>query len=433
MPSRYGTECGVVPPRTKQGLIRHVMIGRSNVLKQVKIANYKSVEQMTIDLGRVNVFIGENGAGKSNILEAIAIAGAADAGKLDNEFLAARGVRVTNPEFMRSAFSSKKTSLPIEITMTGEDGTGFTYSLTNDGKPYSTWYNNTSIHGLASQPFMKDFSGLLTESLESLSASDRLEKLQELLDGLNAAIEHKEIANNSITFKINADYYSQNHLRIDSSVRDFLIYSPENSSLRIFEREAQVEPLGINGEGLLKLLMVMSHGVDLSGIDQIKSALRMLNWFEDFKLNDRDERTKMEIVDRFLDKSSGPFDQRSANEGFLFITFFFTLFASSLTPRFFAIDNVDASLNPKLAEAMTKHIVFLAKQNDKQVILSTHQPAVLDGLDLNDDDQRLFVISRSSKGKTKAVRYKKPLPPGYPRRMSELFLSGAIGGLPKSF
>jgi predicted ATPase len=403
------------------------------VLRQVKIANYKSIEEMTLDLGRVNVFIGENGAGKSNILEAIAIAGAADAGKLDNEFLAARGVRVTNPEFMRSAFSSKDPDSPIEVTMTGEKGASYTYSLTNDGRPYSTWKNNTSIRSVASEPFLNDFSGLIKTSLEELDDRERLIKLQELIDGMKAIIEKGESASNSFTFKLHADYHAQNHLRLDSSVKDFLIYSPENSSLRVFEREIQVEPLGINGEGLLKLLMVMSHDENQTDIDQIKCALRMLNWFEDFKLNDNEDRTKMEIVDKFLDRDVGPFDQRSANEGFLFITFFFTLFASSLTPRFFAIDNIDASLNPKLAEAMTKQIVTLAEHNNKQVILTTHQPAVLDGLDLNDDDQRLFIISRTSKGKTKAVRYTKPLPLGYPRRMSELFLSGTIGGLPKSF
>ncbi len=47
----------------------------------------KSVKYLKLKLGRVNVLIGENGCGKTNILEAVALASAAAEGKLDNEFL----------------------------------------------------------------------------------------------------------------------------------------------------------------------------------------------------------------------------------------------------------------------------------------------------------------------------------------------------------
>jgi len=68
----------------------------------------KSIENLSINLGRINVFIGENGCGKSNILEAITLASAATQNKLDNEFLTSRGVRVTIPQLMRSAFYDKR-------------------------------------------------------------------------------------------------------------------------------------------------------------------------------------------------------------------------------------------------------------------------------------------------------------------------------------
>ena len=70
----------VLPPepfsvRTKEPF----MIGR------IAIENYKSIESLTLDLGRVTVLIDANGSGKSNILEAIVLCSAA-ATKLDNEF-----------------------------------------------------------------------------------------------------------------------------------------------------------------------------------------------------------------------------------------------------------------------------------------------------------------------------------------------------------
>lgn len=408
------------------------------MLKQVRISNYKSIDDVIIDLGRINVFIGENGAGKSNVLEAIALAGAADAGKLDNEFLTTRGVRVTSPRFMRSAFTEEAGATPIKLTMIGEQGAEFTYSLTNDDKPYSTWQSSINISSAGSEDFVDKLAHILAQELGKLSEQERSKRTKDMLDAISTAVASVKAGNVESSSHVSVDFSfgeSEHSLfrRLGNSVNDFIIYSPENSALRTFAREGQIEPLGINGEGLLKLLAIMSRDVEAGSIDQVRTALRMLNWFENLHVVDADGQTRMDIVDRFLNKNIGAFDQRSANEGFLFITFYFTLFLSPLTPRFFAIDNVDASLNPKLCEEMTVHLTRLAREGDKQVILTTHQPAVLDGLNLNEDEQRLFIVSRSAKGRTKVKRFMKPLPEGYPRRMSELFLSGAIGGLPKSF
>jgi AAA15 family ATPase/GTPase len=57
------------------------------MIEKVKIENYKSVAELELELGRINVFIGENGSGKTNILEAIALWSAALTHKIDSEFL----------------------------------------------------------------------------------------------------------------------------------------------------------------------------------------------------------------------------------------------------------------------------------------------------------------------------------------------------------
>lgn len=43
----------------------------NDMFKRLAIKNFKSIIDLTIELGRVNVFIGANGMGKSNVLEAI--------------------------------------------------------------------------------------------------------------------------------------------------------------------------------------------------------------------------------------------------------------------------------------------------------------------------------------------------------------------------
>ena len=41
------------------------------MIQEIRIKNFKSVQKLKLELGRVNVLIGANGCGKSNILEAI--------------------------------------------------------------------------------------------------------------------------------------------------------------------------------------------------------------------------------------------------------------------------------------------------------------------------------------------------------------------------
>ena len=113
------------------------------MIRKVQITNFKSVADLELDLGRVNVFIGSNGSGKSNILEAISFASAAEQNKLDHEFLASRGIRVTEPEFMRSAFETGEgapVKAPIAIVAVGFDGFSEHYVLGSvKGPSYPRW------------------------------------------------------------------------------------------------------------------------------------------------------------------------------------------------------------------------------------------------------------------------------------------------------
>ena len=42
-------------------------------IKEISIRNFKALYDVTIEPGKVNVFIGANGSGKSTVLEAIGI------------------------------------------------------------------------------------------------------------------------------------------------------------------------------------------------------------------------------------------------------------------------------------------------------------------------------------------------------------------------
>ena len=230
------------------------------------------------------------------------------------------------------------------------------------------------------------------------------------------------------------NYYIDNILE-NIAIDRFLIFAPENTFLRRFEEETQIKPLGIRREGLFSHIVELVKKPEL--FKKINEHLKILDWFEGFDVpNDlMFTEKRLDFQDAFLKSGLQFIDQRSVNEGALYLLFYYTLFISDETPKFFAIDNIDNAMNPKLGRELIKTLAKLSKEHDKQAILTTHNPAILDGLNLNDDEQRLFVIYRNADGHTTAKRvFKKEMPEGVaPMPLSEMFLKGIIGGLPKNF
>lgn len=379
------------------------------MIERVHIKNFKSIYDLDINVGRVNLFIGENGSGKSNLLEALVFVSASQSNKLDNEFLVSRGLRLTEPVLMRSAFDEENSYKSIEISI-GRKKELEHYEFKNENSEYSKWKN------LSSQ--------LLINLIKQLNP----EKYEGSKENLISELSRLNITdiNESFLYEVSSLY----------NLKNFIIYSPENTALRIFEKEGQIQPLGINGEGLLKLLKVVNNYEDKSYINTIIESLQLFDWFEDIKISDEFSfgEQKLTIKDKYLYKE---IDQRSTNEGFLFILFYITLIVAKETPKSFAIDNIDASLNPKLCTKLMTIVCDLAKKYDKQIFLTTHNPAILDGIDLNDEEQKLFVVSRNKSGHTRmkniTAKDKPKSSNDEPLKLSEAFLRGYLGGLPKGF
>ena len=400
------------------------------MINKIRIKNFKSIEDLEFELGKLNVIIGANGSGKTNILEAIVMGAAASASKLDYEFLGNR-IRITSPEFMRNAFPNT-TEKEIQLKFYQENKEFF-YKLINDKNDYRKWIeiNRTNFQTETTQLLMDLISGdeNLLKELEDDDAKSFLASLNTIMK------KEKETLNEGfneiipvISNKIIKDEFSLNE------ISEFLIYTPELSYLRRFEEFSQITPLGVKGEGLFNLLkQVVSNKRKKKQITDIKDNLHLLDWFDDFDIpeNLMSNEFKIAIKDRFIKSELNFFDQSSSNEGFLYLLFYLVLFTSEKTPPFFAIDNIETGFNPKLCTELIKVLNRLSKKYKKQVIITTHNPAVLDGLNINDDNQRLFVARRNKKGKTQIERITQKTQSKM--RLSELWTKGFIGGIPDNF
>ncbi len=397
------------------------------MIDEITIENYKSIPKLKFSLGRLNVFIGANGAGKSNVLEAIAFGAAASGNKLGSEFLTSRGIRVSDPRLMKSAFEfSDGKNKPVKITFQ-RAGEQIEYVLENTMGKYAKWEMSSG------QDFkLTDLVAFLEEEEKKADTGGNSEMGLPLVKGLLALIKKETDKKNlNPILKVNPAVSALFNKRFPTDeIENFIIYSPENNRLRKFDEETQIEPLGIYGEGLFRLLLNMEP----DEISKIKHHLQLIDWFEDFSIpnNTLSNEMRINIVDRFINPDIDFFDHKSTNEGFLFLLFYVTLIISKYTPSFFAIDNIDNSLNPKLCRQVMESINTLSQEFDKQVMITTHNPSVLDGLNLDDPDQRLYVVFRNAKGMTRLKRIdNESFDTAGKVRLSEAFIRGYIGGLNK--
>lgn len=363
-----------------------------NMIETITVKNFKSITDMTLSLGNVNVFIGANGSGKSNILEAIAMVAAERSAQIEVNSMIQKGIRIAKPDLMISSFYGQPSNSTINVNISGTEGERIKYAVTNLAPEdiYSTWNAPWSTGARR---------GNIKEAVE------KTDKLREYLS-------------------------------------KYLIYSLSINALRGLTSDSLQYPLGLNGEGLDVLL----NNIPKEEIVQIKeSAKDYISWIEDIFF-DSEEIYKMQgyklgrsksnlyFRDKFMQKKNNLFSAENANEGALELLFYMTLFISRKTPDFFAIDNIENGLNPRLCRFLMKKICELAVKNGKQVLITTHNPAILDGLNLNDGSQRLYVVTRNDEGKTQAKRIQTKEQTSEQRMMlSEMWMKGLIGGVPYNF
>jgi len=127
-----------------------------------------------------------------------------------------------------------------------------------------------------------------------------------------------------------------------------------------------------------------------------------------------------------------------ASEGALYVTFLAVLALHPKAPALAAVDNVDQALNPRLAKALVEAIQAVLlddrREHRPQLILTAHNPLVLDALRLSDDRVRLFVADRNNLGETviRRIEFSEALDKaqGGGMTLSRLWLSGLLGGVP---
>jgi len=402
-----------------------------SMIRTLKVKGFKSLFDEEIHLGRVNCFIGANGVGKSNILESLGVLGAAANGVVDDESLLRRGVRAGVPRLYKTSFKEEQTPPHISLEAIGSSHEHYRVSLLNPlDKPEPEWSFKTEFlsDGQKPEPVVSDG----VRNKKNLNPKKGL-----------AALSLTELPGENPASKLM------------SRLQAYAIHCPNTPVLRGAQDPQSRRPVGLNGgqlaDGFDLLVRFMSGGpethneTDDDSEDAYDQVLGLIDWGKNIDtttdgaelLSPSVSRSKrlLTFTDRYMSEDRNKLTAYDASEGALYVIYTAILCLLREAPPLLAIDNLDQALNPRLVTKLVSYLNGWLQfgKADRQLLFTCHNPAVLDGLDLEDDEVRLFGVERNNKGMTKIRRI--TLAEGLRSRaeeypLSRLWMTGELGAVP---
>lgn len=391
------------------------------MIEKIIVRSFKSIIDQEIPTGRFNVFIGGNGSGKSNILEAIGILSAAASGRVDDESIQRRGVRPGTPRLYKSAFD-KRIKPHIYFEARSEEAR-YCVSLNNAlENPRPAWWFKSEKLACQNKTVATRGPRTLTKNREQGIAALKVVTLEE---------------SNPATLLLEV-------------LKNYAVFTPTTPVLRgIAPDKHSREPVGLSGGGLpgavRELRKLSNENEDME--DALEDVLGLIDWMDDFDtiaepgpiLSASVSRTERVIrfTDRYMRSGKNRLTAFDASEGVLYVLFAAVLALLPASPKCLAIDNVDKALNPRIVQELTRLLCrwLTLESRERQFFVTAHNPAVLDGLDIGDDRVRLFAIDRNNLGHTTVNRIQPDerllnlsREKGWP--LSRLWVMGHLGGVP---
>lgn len=350
-------------------------------ITKLTIEGFKSIALAELKPARLNILIGANGSGKTNLLEAIGLLGCAVSGKVDEEAMTFRGMR---SGLLQTALGSRPGDPgPIRIDASvGEVEYEVSLDPRNGGSGRWSFIRET-LSSSGSRIALRERSSstlVHADGRELQPAPDARGGVLPLLRG------------------VRTDAWLMEAL---DRLETYAIYSPTTPMLRGLVRDPSRSSIGLMGGNLGEAVSSPSFRMDGRSDALLDSLRELIDWVEDVRLDP--ETRGLEFKDRRMLPPHQWLSTSVVAEGPLYALFLLVLLLYVGAPTTCAVDNVDNALNPRLARELIRLVQSLLRERiaSRQLFLAIHNPLVLDALDLRDEElTRLFVVDRALGGQT---------------------------------
>ncbi|MGD2181551.1 AAA family ATPase [Lusitaniella coriacea] len=399
------------------------------MLTQIQLKNFKSYRSGTLHLARLTVLIGANASGKSNAIEVLRLlARIAEGERLgfignfqtQGESIFRGGVDSLGYRGAKSFGISCETTEPegwrhFEIDLSlGDDGDLHVTQekITSRQSKVPLYEISSAPQGAGSDVFVTYNNFARGGKKPSIVCSSHMAIFTQLLSGIRFRPENAE------SQKIIPEI-AEKYVRWLSSI---VFLEPEPSTMRSY---------GHKTDKLLK-----EHGENLSGViynlcrnPEIKQiVLEFIQSLPEQDIKDicfletpRDE-VMLQLTETFGGTST-EYDATALSDGTLRVLSIAAAMLSAPEQSLVVIEEIDNGVHPSRAADLLERISSIAKNRNLRVLISSHNPALLDALPDDAIPETVFCYRSPQDGSSQLVRLKDI--PDYP----ELIAQGSVGHL----
>lgn len=350
------------------------------MIEAITIRNFKSLEQVTLHLGKFNCLVGMNGAGKTTILQALDLLAQLMHGNVD-QWLEARGWTSKDLHCRTEGPRAVPRSIPLTIDLRLDDGRLLSWgSLLNRSNmritAEETRLGNEPIFVVLSNKYnllgqwheiTQDYSGSLLASLKDTLLPPELKTLRDAI----------------------------------RNIRSLELLSPHLLRKR---SRAQDKDIGAGGEKLSGFLATLKG-------EQKAQLLAVLRQFyprlRDFRVAKVRGGWWRLMVTEAVQSADDPTQEKlleteasQLNDGLLRILAMLAQ-ANSQRSGMLLLDEVENGINPEIVEKLVNALV----NSPVQVLVTSHSPMILNYLDDDVARQAVQFVYKTPRGQTRVRRF----------------------------
>ncbi len=355
------------------------------MFRKLKVDNFKSLVDFSIEFTPMSVIIGNNATGKSSVLQAIDFL----CGSVKEDF----GIMLERRNWMADNIKSKlitsnRIHFESNIVLPSDEG-----NLSYDWNMVLSIYSGKNEVSLFSESLVCDGEQLVVyqKGKEGLIKSE----------GESANVLPKALAIRSSALRmLNRDE------KLDCRIKYFIDFLENSSSfemlspseMRLSSRGVK-ESIGMSGKNLPSFIKQMTEEQKISFMKKLKFLLGDRISDVDAKTQGKPGWTQIDSVEKYKNKTIRV-SSKEMSDGMLRLLAFVAISEIKESNATMLLDEIENGVNTNYAEQLLYILEKMYEEKGHQLILTTHSTVFMDYIDV----EKIIFLYRDDDGCTKAVR-----------------------------
>lgn len=336
------------------------------MLRQLQIRNFRSIGEATVELGALNVFVGLNGAGKSNLLDSLAFVGDCLSESVEMAFKNRGGIAA-----VRRSSAGHPHNIGLRLILELDEATSADYSF--------------EISARQNQRFEITKERCVVRRMldEDVTFEVRQGTFTTPIPGVQPKLASDRLA-----------LFAASAVEPFRAVFDFLtnmpVYAIEPFKLREYQDSDNGDVLKRDGSNAAAVLKRLEDAQDTTALDRVQGLLSQavtgIVGVEHVAVSQKETiRFRQDIGA----KNAWTFEALNMSDGTLrLLGLLLAVYQHSRSPVI-AIEEPESTVHPAITELIVQVLVDASRE--RQILITTHSPDLLDSTDISDDQIRVVL------------------------------------------